>query len=86
MPGFDPLRDGDPTVTALRDSCYDKALGAVAMGLTRTETLRGLLHDFPSLRVTEIVAEMESSLTDALRSGVEREDVDVSWFKAEARA
>lgn len=80
MTDFDPLRDGDPAITALRDSCYDKALGAVASGLTRMETLRGLLHDFPSLQVAEIVAEMDSGLTDALRAGVEREDVDASWF------
>lgn len=63
------------------EACYSDALGAVAMGATRQETFESL-GDAYGIRITvgEIERTMNEALRDALRQGVEREDIDPSWF------
>ncbi len=59
------------------EALYSDALTCIAIGETRDDT-----RDALAGRVTadELDAVLRDALRDALRSGVEREDVDPSWF------
>ena len=59
---------------------YAAALECIASGLTREETRRILFDNYPSVEAQEIEDETCDALRDALRQGVEREDIDPSWF------
>ena len=62
------------------EMAYSDSLEAVATGLTRDETFTALLDAFPSLEAAALREEMDGAFHDALRTGVEPEDVDGSWF------
>jgi uncharacterized protein (DUF433 family) len=64
----------------MNEIVYARALEAVAMGATRDETFTDLLDGYPSVEASEIKDEMEAALFDAQKQGVEREDIDPSWF------
>ena len=69
-----------PSTHAKREQCYADALELVAIGEER-EAARGYLIDrWPTLLPTEVNDEMADALRDALRQGIEREDIDPSWF------
>lgn len=64
-----------------REGLYSEALTAIAMGVPRdefynqyVETVAELLSD------EEIDAVLGDAKRDALKQGVEREDIDDSWF------
>ena len=61
------------------DFAYARALEAIAMGEPRESTRDYLIDDngLPRATVERAAAD---ALTDALRQGVEREDIDPSWF------
>ena len=60
------------------DAAYNDALGAVAEGATREETSAALAQRYP-LTPDEINDVMVDAYRDALRQGVEPEDIDGSW-------
>lgn len=64
----------------LIEQAYHVALHAIASGCSRSETKAALM---PETRLTlgQIDRAMADAKKDALASGVEREDMDDSWFK-----
>lgn len=67
-------------LTGMRhEQAYSDALLAVAQGLPRDETRGELIDRYPDLLPVEITTEMDAAYEDALRQGVEREDIDPSW-------
>ena len=64
----------------LREAAYSDALTLVAAGEEREATRTHLLDAFPSIESSEISDILDEALTDAERQGVEREDIDPSWF------
>lgn len=71
----------DMTLTQTRIECaYSTALTLIAMGETRADTKAALMPD-TRLTLGQIDKAMADALRDALAQGVEREDVDPSWFK-----
>lgn len=62
------------------EAIYSVALGLVAQGEPRGSTLDILCSEWPEVEASEIAEAMDEALTDALRSGVEREDIDPSWL------
>lgn len=62
------------------EAAYSTALEGVAMGATRAETDRAVSDGFPSLTGREIDDTLLDALHDALKQGVEREDIDPSWL------
>jgi hypothetical protein len=69
----------DITNTA-QEAAYSDALSLVAQGISRDETFTQLLGDYGSLEPDEIRDEMYDAYRDALKQGVEREDIDESWY------
>lgn len=59
---------------------YARALEMVAIGETREDARLWLIDNYPQLSFIDIDAEMRAALKDALKQGVEREDIDPSWF------
>jgi hypothetical protein len=70
----------------MSESVYVVALEGVVSGLTRNETRTYLLDNFPNVANSTIDAEMRNALRDAFKQGVEREDVDSSWFNKRKEA
>ncbi len=63
---------------------YAVALEAIACGLSRWETDRAIGERYSNTsRAVARIAEQEA-LVDALKQGVEREDIDRSWFRVSA--
>lgn len=62
------------------DFAYARALEAIAMGETRENTREYITRHNRVLGTTFERAAADA-LTDALRQGVEREDIDPSWFE-----
>lgn len=70
----------DLTLTQTRiESAYSSALTLIAMGETRAETKAALMPD-TRLTLGQIDKVLSDALRDALAQGVEREDIDPSWF------
>jgi hypothetical protein len=63
------------------EAAYSDALTAVAMGIPRDETRFELERTFDSLNGETITRTLNEALRDALEQGVEREDIDESWFR-----
>ncbi len=62
------------------EAAYSQALELVAVG-EEYEAARGALIDrWPTLLPVEINYTLADALRDALKQGVEREDIDDSWF------
>jgi 20S proteasome alpha/beta subunit len=64
----------------LVETAYNAALEAVAQGATRDETRGWLFDHYPALSQDEIADVCADALRDARKQGVEREDIDDSWF------
>lgn len=65
---------------AAAESAYGEALELVAIGET-FEDARGYLIDrWPNLSADHVNDILADALRDALKQGIEREDVDPSWF------
>lgn len=73
------MNGGAPDVIEARaESCYNMALEMIAMGETRAATKgAALVYD---ISIGRIDLELRHALRDAMRQGVEREDIDPSWF------
>jgi hypothetical protein len=61
------------------ESIYSTALAMIAQGETRADTKAACMTD-SRIALSEIDVELACALRDALKQGVEREDVDPSWF------
>jgi hypothetical protein len=61
------------------EKTYARALSAVAMGETYDDTRGHIIASFQSLTPDEIGDELADAYRDALRRGVQREDIDGSW-------
>lgn len=60
---------------------YSDALTCIASGLTKDETRQALLDTFDLVSDLDAIEnQMGVALRDALKQGVEREDIDDSWF------
>lgn len=64
----------------MNDAAYADALVLVAVGEDRDIASDILVERFPSLSLAELHRVMDRALADALRQGIEREDIDSSWF------
>lgn len=63
------------------EAVYADALELIAVGETRQTTFETLGDKYGiRLTVAAIDAQMVDALKDALAQGVEREDIDPSWF------
>ena len=62
------------------EAAYSDALSAVACGVPRDETFTSLLESYEALEGAEISDVLADAFNDALRQGIEREDIDPSWF------
>lgn len=65
------------------DLIYARALEAIAQGATKQETLSFLDRQFSLysyIGPNEIEREAQNALRDAGKQGVDREDIDESWF------
>lgn len=67
------------------ESAYGQALEAVASGVSRDETLEFLRNYFPQLEAPVIHAQADAAAADALRQGVQAEDIDPSWLGDDVR-
>jgi hypothetical protein len=63
------------------EMAYATALESVAMGGDREATHKAILCAWPTLRHDLIHTILNDAYRDALRQGVEREDVDESWYR-----
>ena len=63
-----------------REAAYSDALTLVACGEDRDVTRTTIVNGYPTLEVTVIDDVLADALRDALKQGVEREDVDGSWY------
>jgi len=69
--------DADPRVL---EALYDMALGAVAGGATKTETLEAMGDAYGTrATVADIEREAVAAYRDALSVDVDPEDIDDSW-------
>jgi hypothetical protein len=68
------------TTDDLIEAAFNDALGLIAMGETRDATFTCLLDAFEALEASDISDLMGDALYQALHQGVEREDIDPSWF------
>lgn len=59
---------------------FSSALTAIAMGETRDVTRNDLLESYSALEADVASDVLADALTEALAQGVEREDIDESWF------
>ncbi len=67
--------------TAIAEIIYGHALAAIASGSTRGETLRWIGNRYSALNVERTLSPiLADALDGALQCGVEREDIDPSWF------
>ncbi len=70
----------DLTLTeTLVENAYSIALSCIAMGETRSDTKAACMTDW-RLTLGRIDTILGDALRDALKQGVEREDIDPSWF------
>lgn len=63
----------------LAETVYNQALALIAMGETRADTKAACMTDY-RLPLSRIDRELANALRDALAQGVEKEDIDPSWF------
>lgn len=78
---FDGAHRADVEREYTAEQAYSDALEAVAQGATKTETLEALGDRYGTrITVAQIEDEAVLALRDALKQGVEREDIDPSWF------
>lgn len=66
-------------IEALSENVYSLALGCIAQGETRSDTKAACMTDH-RLPLDRIDRELAAALRDALKQGVEREDIDPSWL------
>ena len=61
---------------------YQHAMDAIATGATRADTVRWLAEHYgsQSLKPGELNGILAEALDGAMSVGIEREDVDPSWF------
>jgi hypothetical protein len=63
------------------EACFSDALEAVASGLSKTETIDALGDRWGTrLTIAAIEQIAREAFSEALQQGVEREDIDPSWF------
>lgn len=62
------------------EQAYGEALLCIAQGETREITRNALLDIHPVLTQDWVADILADALRDALKQGVEREDIDPSWF------
>lgn len=68
------------TTTNVFNAAYNEALELVAIGEDRDSARGTIIDNWPTLSIDAISDVLNDALEDALRSGVEREDIDPSWF------
>ena len=66
---------------ATLDIIFEDALSAIGSGLSWDETFNVLLDAYEAVEAADISSTMQEALQDAVKLGVEREDVDPSWFE-----
>jgi hypothetical protein len=66
----------------LLELAYSYGLEAVASGETREHTRGWILDRHPKLDPEDLGPVLDEAYEDALKQGVEREDVDPSWYPA----
>lgn len=62
------------------EQAYSETLTLIALGETRDWARNNLLDAWPQLAPDEASNICAEALVDALKQGVEREDIDPSWF------
>jgi hypothetical protein len=71
----------DLTLTqTLVENAYSIALECIATGCTRSETKAACMTD-PRLTLGRIDTILADALRDARKQGVERDDIDDSWYR-----
>jgi hypothetical protein len=68
----------------LIETAFCRAMEYVAMGETWSDTHRMISSSFPTLSDPEVASVLADALADALRSGVERDDISRTWFVGRA--
>lgn len=59
---------------------YGEALQWIAVGETREATRGHLLDQWPEVEVDQLNDILADALRDAIKQGIEREDIDPSWL------
>lgn len=62
------------------EASFASALELIAMGEEREATRDIVLNQRPALSVDQVNDIIEDALRDALKQGIERDDIDPSWF------
>lgn len=62
------------------EAAYAQALELVAIGESRMHSEDTIRANFPMLWKHEVERVLREALRDARRQGVEREDIDETWF------
>lgn len=65
---------------SLTETLYEATLRDIAMGATRDETARYLIRTHGIRDVRALRDVMREAAGDALDMGIEREDIDRSWY------
>lgn len=63
------------------EAAYGQALELIAMGEDRETTRDTLIELYPFVSVDQVNDLVEDALRDALKQGIEREDIDPTWFE-----
>lgn len=64
------------------DAALERAQEAIATGETRGATDRGIRRLYPVLSDADRTTVLDDALTECLAYGIEREDIDGSWFRS----
>lgn len=62
------------------EAAYARALEGIAMGAPRGDVLRGICDTY-GLSVDDAERVLPNALHDAIEQGIERDDIDPSWFR-----
>lgn len=62
------------------EAAYNDALEAVGTGATVAETRAWIARHYPALTADDTTTILTDALDDARSCGIEREDIDPSWF------
>jgi hypothetical protein len=63
------------------ETAYGAALELVAIGETRADTKSTLKSQWPALSTAELETLLHDAKVDAENQGVERDDIDDSWYR-----
>lgn len=63
------------------EAAFALALQGIAQGATRDEVRIAVHRDYAILDDQQVREVMADALDDALSCGIEREDIDESWFR-----